>query len=72
MATLSYEVLLREAEKLSSRDQLQLIQRLLERLRLEEGPNAPRPRWEDYAASAPYPLCGEDAQTWVTRTRRFS
>jgi hypothetical protein len=26
--------------------------------------------WRDIRGIVPYPLCGEDAQAWVTRTRR--
>src|SRR5437016_4832195 len=29
-----------------------------------------RRRWADIAGSAPYPLAGEDAQTWVSRSRQ--
>jgi hypothetical protein len=67
-----YERILHEAEGLSREEQLLLIERLAERLRVGIAPTAPRPRWEDYAGSAPYPLCGEDAQAWVTRTRQES
>lgn len=30
----------------------------------------PRRRWAEIAGKAPYPLTGEDAQEWVSRTRR--
>jgi hypothetical protein len=31
-----------------------------------------RHSWKDAIGIAPYPLCGEDAQEWVSRTRRES
>ncbi|MEN3002409.1 MAG: hypothetical protein ABDI19_11295 [Armatimonadota bacterium] len=30
----------------------------------------PRRKWAEIAGKAPYPLTGEDAQEWVSRTRR--
>ena len=30
----------------------------------------PAPQWSDIRGTIPYPLCGEDAQEWVSRTRR--
>jgi hypothetical protein len=36
---------------------------------ISEAGVSPR-RWLDVAGSAPYPLFGEDAQAWVSRTRR--
>lgn len=29
-----------------------------------------RPSWSEAAGMFPYPMAGEDAQAWVTRTRR--
>jgi hypothetical protein len=68
----TYEQVLSEAERLSREEQLQLIVRLEERLRATEVSVSARPRWEDYAGTAIFPLCGEDAQVWVTRTRQES
>jgi len=68
----TYQQVLIEAKMLSPEEQLALIARLAEQLRQAEASAHPRPRWEDYAGSAPYPLCGEDAQSWVTRTRQES
>ncbi|MEW6357708.1 MAG: hypothetical protein AB1696_15355 [Planctomycetota bacterium] len=74
MAGSTYERILHEAELLSKKEQLLLIERLAERLRILGGPRSKRPRlrWEDLAGSAPCPMCGEDAQAWVARTRRES
>ncbi|MCS7065942.1 MAG: hypothetical protein NZL85_06650 [Fimbriimonadales bacterium] len=30
----------------------------------------PRRKWAEIAGKAPYPLTGEDAQEWISRTRR--
>jgi hypothetical protein len=30
---------------------------------------SPRRKWGEIAGTAPYPLVGEDAQVWVSRTR---
>jgi len=72
MAAPTYEQVLREAEQLPLDDQLLLIERLVSRLRGTQAAGGPRLRWEDFAGSAPYPLCGEDAQEWVSRTREES
>lgn len=72
MASPAYERILKEAEALARPEQVQLVERLLARLRASESPARLPPRWEDLAGSAPYPLCGEDAQDWVSRTRQES
>ena len=55
---------------LPTHEQLRLIARLAERLATKPVEN--RPRWEDFAGSAESPMCGEDAQVWVTRIRSES
>ncbi len=62
MSTPQYESVLHKAEKLPRTQCLMLIERLIRHVRTTEAPSEPRPAWEDYAGSAPYPLCGEDAQ----------
>ncbi len=68
----AYEDILRQITSLSLAEQLRLIAQLAERLCSGRGMDAGRPRWEDYAGSAPHPLCGQDAQDWVSRTRQES
>lgn len=73
MSTTDYERVLREAERLRPDQQRALIEQLTSRLRASEeheGQEKERPRWEDFEGTAPYPLCGEDAQEWVSRTRK--
>lgn len=67
---MSYETILREVGKLPPEQQRLLVERLTENLRNENVLTRQRPKWEDYAGSAPYPLCGEDAQTSISRSRR--
>ena len=69
MAAQDYDRVLREVEALNPDDQRRLIQDISDRLRTRREPGKKRPRLEDLAGTAPYPLCGEDAQTWVSRTR---
>ncbi len=49
--------IVKQTETLSGDEQLALAAILIER------------GWLDVLGVAPYPLTGEDAQTWVTRTR---
>lgn len=54
-------------------DQLKLVERIVHDLATNGTP--PRQRragrkWSEIRGIVPYPMCGEDAQQWVTRTRR--
>jgi hypothetical protein len=72
MASAAYTKILEEAKLLSAEELNRLIEALAERAELEDRAPGPPPRWEDLIGTAPYPLCGEDAQAWVTRTRKES
>ncbi len=72
MTSAACERILREAQLLSPREIEDLITSLIERREKEEDQGCTEIEWEDIRGSAPYPLCGEDAQEWVTRTRRES
>ena len=72
MASRKHQQVLSEAERLPGEEQLALIARLTERMKARKASPGKVLRWEDYAGTAPYPLCGEDAQAWVTRTREVS
>lgn len=64
---------LRQAQQLPPEQQLELLARLAERIRNSYGDQLkPKRRrsWLELEGAAPYPLLGEDAQAWVTRTRR--
>jgi hypothetical protein len=58
------------AAKLSEEDRHEVARQLLSC----DGAEQPKKRrkWSDLAGRAPYPMCGEDAQQWVSRTRRES
>lgn len=69
MASSKLAAILQQAEELSPDEQLELIARLAQSAR--EGYQAQRRRrWSEIQGIASYPLLGEDAQEWVTRTRR--
>lgn len=54
------------AGQLSAEDQLRLIEKLAHGLaKLDK----PRRRWAEIRGKAPYPLCGTDAQQWVSQGR---
>lgn len=64
--------LLKQAETLSANEQLTLAGMLIERARRATSPLPTGRKWMDIAGIAPYPLAGEDAQDWVSRTRAES
>lgn len=74
MVSSVFDQLAREADGLAADEQLRLIARLAQRLAAAGAtpPAKSRPRWEDFAGSSAAPMCGEDAQNWVTRTRQDS
>lgn len=72
MSEQTYTEVMQKALALSLAERLKLIDELNQRIRAEEAINGDRPRWEDYAGSFSYPMCGEDAQEWVARTRMES
>jgi len=66
------EELIIESETLSTEDKLRLAARLLEQARQTQGAPAGRRKWKEIRGMAYPSLLGEDAQAWVTRTRRES
>lgn len=63
----TYEQVVALAVQLPVEDQQRLAQRLL--ASSQQSPGQRRSLME-FRGAAPYPLCGEDAQAWVSRTRR--
>ncbi|HEX5732007.1 MAG TPA: hypothetical protein VF131_04150 [Blastocatellia bacterium] len=59
--------LLNQTASLSADQQLELAVLLIEQARKKSA--SPRRKWLDVIGAAPYPLAGEDAQEWVTRSR---
>lgn len=64
--------ILGQAEQLTPEERLELIQKLVEGLRTSEERAKSQTKWRDLRGMAPYPMMGEDAQEWVSRTRRES
>jgi hypothetical protein len=59
--------------QLPPHDRKRLAETILRDLANEASPDAPHRRlWREIRGSVPYPLCGEDAQAWVSRSRRES
>jgi hypothetical protein len=59
------------AAQLPPADRRHLAETILRELASEAG--APRRRsWREIRGSVPHPLCGEDAQSWVSRSRQES
>ena len=64
--------LMREAESLSVEEKLRLAARLLEQASQTQGAPTRRRKWKEIRGMAYPSLLGEDAQAWITRTRRES
>lgn len=61
-----------KAAGLTPEENLELIAHLLSKVRITPEVLVKRRRWREIYGKAHYPLTGEDAQTWVTRTRKES
>ncbi len=72
MSTQLLEKLIQETGGLSVPEKLRLAAYLLEQA--SEGYTEGRTplKWRDIRGLIPYPMVGEDAQAWVSRTRRES
>lgn len=67
-----YDELRQQANKLTPEEQLRLIAELAEQVRRNKPQAATRYYWSDLQGVGQHPLAGEDAQTWVTRSRQES
>jgi len=72
MSTLVYDELVKQVDTLQVEEQLRLAAYLLERARQMVTSERPRRKWCELRGLATYPMLGEDAQAWVSRTRRES
>ena len=61
MSTQLLDSLLKQIDLLTADEQLRLVSYAAEKARR---------KWRDVRGLLPYPALGEDAQAWVTRTRR--
>ncbi|MCC5627793.1 hypothetical protein [Nostoc sphaeroides] len=66
----SLEKILSEIEQLTPQEQLTVMGHLVERIKKHINQAQPKRKWNDLKGMAPYPLLGEDAQEWVSRTRQ--
>jgi len=60
--------LMTQAESLSAEEKLRLAIYLIEQAQLDS--SRPRKKWRDLGGIAPNLFDGEDAQEWVSRTRK--
>jgi hypothetical protein len=64
MSTERLEDLIKQSDSLTPIEQMDLLIHLAERVRHSQKPA------RSFRGTAPYPLVGEDAQKWVSRTRQ--
>jgi hypothetical protein len=65
------EQVLQQIEQLTPEERLELIRQVAEGLKKSTSiDEQPKTQWSDLKGLAPYPMMGEDAQAWVSRTRR--
>lgn len=72
MSTVTLASILVQAEQLSQDDQLLLIAHLATSVRRGPPSTSPSRQWRDLRGLLPPMSNGEDAQDWVSRTRRES
>lgn len=72
MASQTLVEIMQKAEELTPDEHLQLIAYLAERARQVAQMGKARRSLRELEGTAPYPALGEDAQQWVSRTRRES
>ena len=70
MTTAVLDDLMERASTLTPDEQLWLVEHLAERIREAHAGPKRRRKWAEICGAAPYPLLGEDAQAYVSRTRR--
>lgn len=66
--SLPLEEVLRGIDQLSTLEQLEVVSYISDRLKRHEL-QKPKRKWLDLIGTVPYPLLGEDAQVWVSRSR---
>lgn len=70
MALRNVDEILKRAGKLSPSEKLLLASRLIEGVRSDMPSRKSHRKWRDAAGLLPYPAMGEDAQSYINRTRR--
>ncbi|MBD2545201.1 hypothetical protein H6G72_15445 [Planktothricoides sp. FACHB-1370] len=64
------EAILKQVEQLSNDERLELIQQVLEQMKSPPAEPKRKHKISEFRGMVQYPFFGEDAQEWVTRTRR--
>lgn len=62
--------LLKQIDLLTADDQLRLVSYVAEKARRKMPLARTRRKWKDVCGMLPYPALGEDAQAYISRTRR--
>ncbi len=62
--------LIRQIDLLTPDEQLRLVSYVIEKTRKKMPSVKPRRKWKDVCGLLPYPALGEDAQAYISRTRR--
>ena len=62
--------LLKQIDLLTADDQLRLVSYVAEKARRKMPLAKTRRKWKDVCGMLPYPALGEDAQAYISRTRR--
>lgn len=71
MAITTAEEIYLQIKSLPAREQLQLVEKVVHDLAAQSAEGTwPRRRWSEIRGLVAYPMYGEDAQDWVSRTRR--
>jgi hypothetical protein len=66
----SLQKMFSEIDKLTPEEQVTLLELLVERMKKHLIPAQNKRKWSDLKGMAAHPLFGEDAQQWVSQTRR--
>ena len=62
--------LIKQVDLLTAEEQLRLASYVIEKTRKQMATRQPRRKWKDVCGLLPYPAFGEDAQAYISRTRR--
>ena len=62
--------LIKQVDLLTAEEQLRLVSYVIEKTRQQMATRRPRRKWKDIYGLLPYPAFGEDAQAYISRTRR--
>ncbi len=68
MSSKELDELVKKVDALKFDEQLFIISHIAKKLQ-RDYPKTERRKWSEICGSVPYPLFGEDAQAWVSRTR---